>query len=165
MDQHAAHEKINFERMMKRKKEKEVLSQNIIPLSIHLQVKEKEVLEKFREEFRAMGYLWIDKEDGILLTAIPVDFSSLRQEEMLLEIIDGLTEDSTVLEGESIYNKIASMSCKAAVKGKQKISVMECDAILKELLQLENPFACPHGRPTIVAFKKQDLEKMFKRIV
>lgn len=165
MDQHAAHEKINFERMMKRKKEKEVFSQNIIPLSIHLSTGEREVLEEYKKEFLEMGYLWVEEPNGISLTAIPVDFPTVRQEEVLLEILDGLTEDSMILEGESIYNKIASMSCKAAVKGKQKISVMECDAILKELLQLENPFACPHGRPTIVAFKKQDLEKMFKRIV
>ena len=165
MDQHAAHEKINFERMMKRKKEKEVFSQNIIPLSIHLSTGEREVLEEYKKEFLEMGYLWEEESNGISLTAIPVDFPTVRQEEVLLEILDGLMEDSAILEGESIYNKIASMSCKAAVKGKQKISVMECDAILNELLQLDNPFACPHGRPTIVAFKKQDLEKMFKRIV
>ena len=165
MDQHAAHEKINFERMMRRKKEKEVFSQNIIPLSIHLSTGEREVLEEYKKEFLEMGYLWEEEPNGISLTAIPVDFPTVRQEEVLLEILDGLMEDSVILEGESIYNKIASMSCKAAVKGKQKISVAECDTILQELLQLENPFACPHGRPTIVAFKKQDLEKMFKRIV
>ena len=165
MDQHAAHEKINFERMMRRKKEKEVFSQNIIPLSIHLSTGEREVLEKYRKEFLEMGYLWVEESNGISLTAIPVDFPTVRQEEVLLEILDGLMEDSAILEGESIYNKIASMSCKAAVKGNQKISVAECDTILQELLQLDNPFACPHGRPTIVAFKKQDLEKMFKRIV
>lgn len=165
MDQHAAHEKINFERMMRRKKEKEVFSQNIIPLSIHLSTGEREVLEEYKKEFLEMGYLWVEERSGISLTAIPVDFPTVRQEEVLLEILDGLTEDSAILEGESIYNKIASMSCKAAVKGNQKISVAECDTILQELLQLDNPFACPHGRPTIVAFKKQDLEKMFKRIV
>ena len=165
MDQHAAHEKINFERMMRRKKEKDVFSQNIIPLSIHLSTGEREVLEEYKKEFLEMGYLWEEEPNGISLTAIPVDFPTVRQEEVLLEILDGLMEDSAILEGESIYNKIASMSCKAAVKGNQKISVAECDTILQELLQLENPFACPHGRPTIVAFKKQDLEKMFKRIV
>ena len=165
MDQHAAHEKINFERMMRRKKEKEVFSQNIIPLSIHLSTGEREVLEGYKKEFLEMGYLWEEEPNGISLTAIPVDFPTVRQEEVLLEILDGLMESSAILEGESIYNKIASMSCKAAVKGNQKISVAECDTILQELLQLENPFACPHGRPTIVAFKKQDLEKMFKRIV
>ena len=165
MDQHAAHEKINFERMMRRKKEKDVFSQNIIPLSIHLSTGEREVLEEYKKEFLEMGYIWEEESNGISLTAIPVDFPTVRQEEVLLEILDGLMEDSAILEGESIYNKIASMSCKAAVKGNQKISVAECDTILQELLQLENPFACPHGRPTIVAFKKQDLEKMFKRIV
>ena len=146
MDQHAAHEKINFERMMRRKKEKDVFSQNIIPLSIHLSTGEREVLEEYKKEFLEMGYLWEEESNGISLTAIPVDFPTVRQEEVLLEILDGLMEDSAILEGESLYNKIASMSCKAAVKGNQKISVAECDTILQEL-------------------KKQDLEKMFKRIV
>lgn len=99
------------------------------------------------------------------MTAIPVDFPSVDKEEVFLEILDGLSEDSEQLSGESLYNKIASMSCKAAIKGNQQISFQECDALLDELLQLENPFACPHGRPTIIAFRKQDLEKMFKRIV
>ena len=165
MDQHAAHEKVNFERMMKRKREKKQMSQNILPLSIHLQNKEKEILLCYSAIFQEMGYQWEEETEGVRLTAIPVDFPSVNKEEVFLEILDGLSEDSEQLPGESLYNKIASMSCKAAIKGNQQISFQECDALLDELLQLENPFACPHGRPTIVAFKKQDLEKMFKRIV
>ena len=165
MDQHAAHEKVNFERMMKRKREKKQMSQNILPLSIHLQNKEKEILFTYSGTFQEMGYQWDEEAEGVRLTAIPVDFPSVDKEEVLLEILDGLSEDSKQLSGESLYNKIASMSCKAAIKGNQQISFQECDALLDELLQLENPFACPHGRPTIIAFRKQDLEKMFKRIV
>lgn len=165
MDQHAAHEKVNFERMMKRKREKKQMSQNILPLSIHLQNKEKEILFTYSGTFREMGYQWEEETEGVRLTAIPVDFPSVNKEEVFLEILDGLSEDSEQLPGESLYNKIASMSCKAAIKGNQQISFQECDALLDELLQLENPFACPHGRPTIIAFRKQDLEKMFKRIV
>ena len=165
MDQHAAHEKVNFERMMKRKREKKQRSQNILPLSIHLQNKEKEILFTYSGTFREMGYQWDEEAGGVRLTAIPVDFPSVDKEEVFLEILDGLSEDSEQLSGESLYNKIASMSCKAAIKGNQQISFQECDALLDELLQLENPFACPHGRPTIIAFRKQDLEKMFKRIV
>ena len=165
MDQHAAHEKVNFERMMKRKREKKQMSQNILPLSIHLQNKEKEILFTYSGTFQEMGYQWDEEAGGVLLTAIPVDFPSVDKEEVFLEILDGLSEDSEQLSGESLYNKIASMSCKAAIKGNQQISFQECDALLDELLQLENPFACPHGRPTIIAFRKQDLEKMFKRIV
>ena len=165
MDQHAAHEKVNFERMMKRKREKKQMSQNILPLSIHLQNKEKEILFTYSGTFREMGYQWDEEAGGVRLTAIPVDFPSVDKEEVFLEILDGLSEDSEQLSGESLYNKIASMSCKAAIKGNQQISFQECDALLDELLQLENPFACPHGRPTIIAFRKQDLEKMFKRIV
>ena len=165
MDQHAAHEKVNFERMMKRKREKKQMSQNILPLSIHLQNKEKEILFTYSRTFQEMGYQWDEEAEGIRLTAIPVDFPSVDKEEVFLEILDGLSEDSEQLSGESLYNKIASMSCKAAIKGNQQISFQECDALLDELLQLENPFACPHGRPTIIAFRKQDLEKMFKRIV
>ena len=165
MDQHAAHEKVNFERMMKRKREKKQMSQNILPLSIHLQNKEKEILFTYSRAFQEMGYQWDEEAGGVRLTAIPVDFPSVDKEEVFLEILDGLSEDSEQLSGESLYNKIASMSCKAAIKGNQQISFQECDALLDELLQLENPFACPHGRPTIIAFRKQDLEKMFKRIV
>ena len=165
MDQHAAHEKVNFERMMKRKREKKQMSQNILPLSIHLQNKEKEILFTYSGTFQEMGYQWDEEAGGVRLTAIPVDFPSVDKEEVFLEILDGLSEDSEQLSGESLYNKIASMSCKAAIKGNQQISFQECDALLDELLQLENPFACPHGRPTIIAFRKQDLEKMFKRIV
>lgn len=165
MDQHAAHEKVNFERMMKRKREKKQMSQNILPLSIHLQNKEKEILFTYSRTFQEMGYQWDEEAGGVRLTAIPVDFPSVNKEEVFLEILDGLSEDSEQLSGESLYNKIASMSCKAAIKGNQQISFQECDALLDELLQLENPFACPHGRPTIIAFRKQDLEKMFKRIV
>ena len=165
MDQHAAHEKVNFERMMKRKREKKQMSQNILPLSIHLQNKEKEILFTYSRTFQEMGYQWDEEAEGVRLTAIPVDFPSVDKEEVFLEILDGLSEDSEQLSGESLYNKIASMSCKAAIKGNQQISFQECDALLDELLQLENPFACPHGRPTIIAFRKQDLEKMFKRIV
>ena len=165
MDQHAAHEKVNFERMMKRKREKKQMGQNILPLSIHLQNKEKEILFTYSGTFREMGYQWDEEAGGVRLTAIPVDFPSVDKEEVFLEILDGLSEDSEQLSGESLYNKIASMSCKAAIKGNQQISFQECDALLDELLQLENPFACPHGRPTIIAFRKQDLEKMFKRIV
>ena len=165
MDQHAAHEKVNFERMMKRKREKKQMSQNILPLSIHLQNKEKEILFTYSGTFQEMGYQWDEEAGGVSLTAIPVDFPSVDKEEVFLEILDGLSEDSEQLSGESLYNKIASMSCKAAIKGNQQISFQECDALLDELLQLENPFACPHGRPTIIAFRKQDLEKMFKRIV
>lgn len=165
MDQHAAHEKVNFERMMKRKREKKQMSQNILPLSIHLQNKEKEILFTYSRTFQEMGYQWDEEAGGVRLTAIPVDFPSVNKEEVFLEILDGLSEDSEQLSGESLYNKIASMSCKAAIKGNQQISFQECDALLDKLLQLENPFACPHGRPTIIAFRKQDLEKMFKRIV
>ena len=165
MDQHAAHEKVNFERMMKRKREKKQMSQNILPLSIHLQNKEKEILFTYSGTFQEMGYQWDEEAGGVRLTAIPVDFPSVDKEEVFLEILDGLSEDSEQLSGESLYNKIASMSCKAAIKGNQQISFQECDALLDELLQLENPFACPHGRPTIIAFRKQDWEKMFKRIV
>ena len=165
MDQHAAHEKVNFERMMKRKREKKQMSQNILPLSIHLQNKEKEILFTYSRTFQEMGYQWDEEAGGVRLTAITVDFPSVDKEEVFLEILDGLSEDSEQLSGESLYNKIASMSCKAAIKGNQQISFQECDALLDELLQLENPFACPHGRPTIIAFRKQDLEKMFKRIV
>ena len=81
------------------------------------------------------------------------------------DILDALAEEGNLSEAESVYDKIASMACKASVKGNQLLSFKEAEALVQKLFTLENPYACPHGRPTIVAFKKQDLEKMFKRIV
>ena len=96
---------------------------------------------------------------------MPANLFSIAKKELLLEMIDGLSEDMSVHNPDIIYEKIASMSCKAAVKGNNELSFAEADKLIDELLKLENPYNCPHGRPTIVAISKYEMEKKFKRIV
>ena len=166
MDQHAAHEKVNFEKMRKNYLEKPGISQGILPKTMVFNAKEEELYEKTKDYFTHLGYRIRKEEDKrYLLEGIPADFPSLDAEILFHEILDALAEEGNLSEAESVYNKIASMACKASVKGNQLLSFQEAEALVQKLFTLENPYACPHGRPTIVAFKKQDLEKMFKRIV
>ena len=166
MDQHAAHEKVNFEKMRKKTLEKPGISQGILPKTMIFNAKEEELYEKTKDYFTHLGYRIRKEEDKrYLLEGIPADFPSLDAEMLFHEILDALAEEGNLSEAESVYNKIASMACKASVKGNQLLSFQEAEALVQKLFTLENPYACPHGRPTIVAFKKQDLEKMFKRIV
>ena len=166
MDQHAAHEKVNFEKMRKNYLEKPGISQGILPKTMVFNAKEEELYEKTKDYFTHLGYrIRKEEEKRYALEGIPADFPSLDAEMLFHEILDALAEEGNLSEAESVYNKIASMACKASVKGNQLLSFQEAEALVQKLFTLENPYACPHGRPTIVAFKKQDLEKMFKRIV
>ena len=166
MDQHAAHEKVNFEKMRKNYLEKPGISQGILPKTMIFNAKEEELYEKTKDYFTHLGYrIRKEEEKRYALEGIPADFPSLDAEMLFHEILDALAEEGNLSEAESVYNKIASMACKASVKGNQLLSFQEAEALVQKLFTLENPYACPHGRPTIVAFKKQDLEKMFKRIV
>lgn len=166
MDQHAAHEKVNFEKMRKNYLEKPGISQGILPKTMVFSAKEEELYEKTKDYFTHLGYrIRKEEEKRYVLEGIPADFPSLDAEMLFHEILDALAEEGNLSEAESVYDKIASMACKASVKGNQLLSFKEAEALVQKLFTLENPYACPHGRPTIVAFKKQDLEKMFKRIV
>lgn len=166
MDQHAAHEKVNFEKMRKNYLEKPGISQGILPKTMVFNAKEEELYEKTKDYFTHLGYrIRKEEEKRYALEGIPTDFPSLDAEMLFHEILDALAEEGNLSEAESVYNKIASMACKASVKGNQLLSFQEAETLVQKLFTLENPYACPHGRPTIVAFKKQDLEKMFKRIV
>lgn len=166
MDQHAAHEKVNFEKMRRNYLEKPGISQGILPKTMVFNAKEEELYEKTKNYFAHLGYrIRKEEQKRYALEGIPADFPSLDAEMLFHEILDALAEEGNLSEAESVYNKIASMACKASVKGNQLLSFKEAEALVEKLFTLENPYACPHGRPTIVAFKKQDLEKMFKRIV
>ena len=166
MDQHAAHEKVNFEKMRRNYLEKPGISQGILPKTMVFNAKEEELYEKTKNYFAHLGYrIRKEEQKRYTLEGIPADFPSLDAEMLFHEILDALAEEGNLSEAESVYNKIASMACKASVKGNQLLSFKEAEALIEKLFTLENPYACPHGRPTIVAFKKQDLEKMFKRIV
>lgn len=167
IDQHAAHEKVNFERMMKRLREKKPASQYLNPpILLTLTADEARVLEEHMSYFEQLGYVISSLGDrDYSISAIPTDLPELSKKELLLEILDELTDEAGMTTPDTIYDKIASMSCKAAVKGNNKLSPMEADALIGELLTLENPYACPHGRPTIISMSKTELEKKFKRIV
>ena len=167
IDQHAAHEKVNFERMMKRLREKKPASQYLNPpILLTLTADEARVLEEHMRYFEQLGYVISGLGDrDYSISAIPTDLPELGKKDLLLEILDELTDEAGMTTPDTIYDKIASMSCKAAVKGNNKLSLMEADALIGELLTLENPYACPHGRPTIISMSKTELEKKFKRIV
>ena len=166
MDQHAAHEKVNFEKIRKNYLEKPGISQGILPKTMVFSAKEEDLYENTKDYFTHLGYrIRKEEEKRYALEGIPADFPSLDAEMLFHEILDALAEEGNLSEAESVYDKIASMACKASVKGNQLLSFKEAEALIEKLFTLENPYACPHGRPTIVAFKKQDLEKMFKRIV
>ncbi len=167
IDQHAAHEKVLYERTMKKLKNKEFTSQRLSPpIILTLSMQEEELVLKFMDNFRELGYE-IEPFGGreYAVYAVPDNLYALNSEELILDIIDHLDEESSTLKSEMITDKIASMSCKAAVKGNNKLSFREADELIEELLTLENPYNCPHGRPTIISMSKYEIEKKFKRII
>lgn len=169
MDQHAAHEKVNYERMMKRYKSGEQLSQMVNPpVIISLSAAEEELFLKYRQYFEKLGFN-IENFGGheYAMRAIPVDlFGCENEKEMFIEILDELSHETNLDRTPDVINyKIASMACKASVKGNTKMSRTELEALLDELLTLENPYNCPHGRPTIISMSKYEIDKKFKRVV
>ncbi|MDD7739420.1 MAG: DNA mismatch repair endonuclease MutL, partial [Fusicatenibacter sp.] len=166
IDQHAAHEKILFERMMKNYREKEVLSQMVSPpLVVTLTAKESDLLRRHEELFTSFGYeISAFGGNEYAISAVPHNLYGIATEDLFVEILDNLEEFGDK-PPEILTEKLASMSCKAAVKGNQKLSRAEVEKMIDELLELEDPYHCPHGRPTIISFSKKDLEKKFKRIV
>lgn len=167
IDQHAAHEKVLYERNVKLWKSKEHSSQLISPpLILTLSNKEEEALNTYQSYFEELGFeisSFGGKEYSI--TAVPMNLYGLAQKELFIELIDSLDTMTGKLAPDMIRDKLASMSCKAAVKGNQNLSYQEMDELISELMTLENPYNCPHGRPTIISMSKYELEKKFKRIV
>lgn len=167
IDQHAAHEKVLYERMKKSMEKREFTSQNLNPpIILTLNMAEAALLEKYRERFCEIGFE-IEEFGGreYALRAVPDNLFGLADRELFLEILDGLSSQTDALDVETIDDKIATMSCKAAVKGNSRLSTAEIHALIDELLTLDNPYNCPHGRPTIISMSKSDLERKFKRIV
>ncbi len=124
------------------------------------------LLEKYRKYFTEIGFE-IESFGGkeYAVRAVPDNLFSIAKKELLMEMLDEMSDDVFKGKPDSIYERVASMSCKAAVKGNNRMSAMEADHLIDELLSLENPYACPHGRPTIISMSKYELEKKFKRIV
>lgn len=168
IDQHAAHERVLYERTLKEMKNREFTSQYLSPpIILTLSMQEAQVLNDNMDRFTRIGFE-IEPFGGeeYAVRAVPDNLFSIAKKDLLMEMIDDLADGLTTnMAPDLIDEKVASMSCKAAVKGNNRLSAREVDALIGELLTLDNPYHCPHGRPTIIAMTKRELEKKFKRIV
>ena len=167
IDQHAAHEKVLYESLMKRLKTRTVESQILNPpIIITLSMSEENLVKEHLDSFKKIGFE-IEHFGGreYAVRAIPMDLYSLNSKELIIDIIDSLDSDSSKLNSEILSDRIATMSCKAAVKGNNRLSLKEADELIDKLLKLDNPYNCPHGRPTIISMSKYELERKFKRII
>ena len=168
IDQHAAHERVLYEKTIAGMKNREYTSQYLSPpIVLSLSLQEINVLETYQDKFTSIGFeIEPFGGDEYAVRAVPANLFSIAKKELLLDMIDSLSDGiNSNTELNVIDEKIASMSCKAAVKGNNKLSYAEVDNLIGELLTLENPYHCPHGRPTIISMTKRELEKKFKRIV
>lgn len=167
IDQHAAHEKVLYEKLMKRFKESRPMIQMLEPpIILTLSMGEADLLNQYMDDFKRMGFEFESfggKEYA--LRGVPSDLYGFTGKEMVMELLDELSGEAPRMRTDMIGDRIATMACKAAVKGNMRISFKEADALIEELLQAENPYTCPHGRPTIISMTKTELEKKFKRIV
>ena len=167
IDQHAAHEKVLYEKTIKTLKTRQYDTQMVEPpIILTLNMNEEVLLSRYMSYFTGMGFE-IEPFGGreYAVRGVPANLFSIAQKELLIEMIDGLSDDISVHNPDIIYERVASMSCKAAVKGHHSLSAAEANELIDQLLQLDNPYACPHGRPTIISMTKYELEKKFKRIV
>lgn len=168
IDQHAAHERVLYERTLKEMKNRTFTSQYLSPpIILSLSMREAQLLEEHMDRFAAIGFE-IEPFGGeeYAVRAVPDNLFSIAKKDLLMEMIDDMSDGlSTTMTPEVLDEKVASMSCKAAVKGNNRLSAQEADHLIGELLTLDNPYHCPHGRPTIIAMTKRELEKKFKRIV
>lgn len=167
MDQHAAHEKVRYERLLKELKNKTVASQQITPpVVLHLDSKEEQALLSYRDYFTSLGFEIEEFGTGsVAIRSMPVDLYGCEETEFFREVLDELCENPMKDQPDVILNKLASMACKAAVKGNNSLTLEEVSALLDEMLTLDNPYHCPHGRPTIISMSRYEIEKKFKRIV
>lgn len=168
IDQHAAHEKVLYEKILKRYNAKEQLSQEINPpIVVSVSMKEEQVLKANMDSFRKFGYE-IEEFGGneYAIRGVPYDLLSLSSRELFLELLDGINIDDGIrVSPDMLIDRMATMACKAAVKGNNKLSMDEANKLIDELLELDNPYNCPHGRPTIISMTKYEMEKKFKRII
>ncbi len=167
IDQHAAHEKVLYERLMKDLREQTFQSQLLSPpIVLNLSMQEEQLFIKYRQNFADMGFEIEEFGDrAYAVRAVPSNLPGIARHEILMDLLDSLSEISPNISSDTLLDKMASMSCRAAVKGNRQMTAMEAKALIDELLTLENPYNCPHGRPTIISMTKHELEKKFKRIV
>jgi mutl: DNA mismatch repair protein MutL len=167
IDQHAAHEKVLYEKTMARLANKDFTSQRISPpIVMTLDARECEMLEKYRPQIEQFGYE-VEHFGGkeYMISAIPDNLFNIDMKDLFIEMLDDFSNTTGRQTPDIITEKVASMSCKAAVKGNDKLTLPEINKLIDELLSLDNPYNCPHGRPTIISMSKYEIEKKFKRIV
>ena len=167
MDQHAAHEKVNYERLMKNFKEKEIYSQRLEPpMVVTVSMMEAEALERYKDAFVGLGFT-IESFGGneYCIREVPANLYGIGERDLFMELLDAVSQENGTMDTEVIASKIATMACKMSIKGNQRVSLMEVEHLLDELMKLENPYQCPHGRPTIIKMSKYEIDKKFKRIV
>lgn len=167
IDQHAAHEKVLYEKTMARLANKDFTSQRISPpIVMTLDARECEMLEKYRPQIEQFGYD-VEHFGGkeYMISAIPDNLFNIDMKDLFIEMLDDFSNATGRQTPDIITEKVASMSCKAAVKGNDKLTLPEINKLIDELLSLDNPYNCPHGRPTIISMSKYEIEKKFKRIV
>lgn len=167
LDQHAAHEKVNYERLMASLKNKTMTSQMVSPaLIITLSIQEAAALEEHRSDIEALGFAF-ESFGGheYRITATPGNLYSIDTKHLFMDLAAQAVSWKADEESALIRERVATIACKASIKGNQRISQMELEKLLDELLMLDEPFHCPHGRPTMVSLTRDELDKMFKRIV
>lgn len=167
MDQHAAHEKVNYEKLMKAFREKKIYSQGVEPsYVVTLSMAEAKVLDETKDVFKELGFT-IEAFGGneFCIRQVPANLYGLKEKELFMELLDSLTADGVKKAPDMITDKIASMACKMSAKGNQRMSLPEVKNLLDLLMECENPYTCPHGRPTMIKMSKYEIEKKFKRIV
>ena len=167
IDQHAAHEKVMYERLVRHFKERSITSQSIMPpVILSLSAAEESALSRYGELFSQAGFE-IEPFGGheYQLRSAPDQLLGIPDRDLLIEMLGELSDTAGEPSGDVLFEKLATMACKSAVKGGNRLSVREAEALIEELMTLDNPYNCPHGRPTIIKITRSELEKKFKRIV
>lgn len=166
MDQHAAHEKVLYEKLAKELEDKNIDSQQLMPpMIVTVNGREQQVLTEYKDVFQQLGFQFEEYGGNeICIRGIPANLYGLKEKDIFLELLDELTESNISGSSELITNKLASMACKAAVKGNMNLTYPEAVELIDRLMELENPYHCPHGRPTLISMSKSELERKFKRI-
>lgn len=167
VDQHAAHEKVKYERLMKHYHEKDIVTQTLNPpIVVTLSAKEEATYLSCKDVFAGLGFE-IEDFGGreYALRGVPVDLYGQEEKTLFLSVLDEMSEGPLHKDLTVVEEKLATMACKSAVKGNHSFSFAEMEALIDELLTLDNPYNCPHGRPTIISMSKYEIEKKFKRIV
>lgn len=167
IDQHAAHEKVKYEQILKKVENNEVYTQTLTPpVVISVTPKEADLLQNYELYFSEIGFEIEDfGMNAFAIRGVPLDLFNYHIKELFEEILTQMSESPVKGVPQIIREKIASMACKAAVKGNKSLSFEEADRLIEQLLELDNPYNCPHGRPTIITMSKYEVEKKFKRIV